>query len=521
MELNLIFHNIGFVLGAIIAFVMAVFVYLKDRKAVQNITFSLSFLSITVFCVTHVIGVNIADSYASRAVLMGNLSIIFITCFLAHCSFAIAGILKKQKIFLIVMYTLAIILTAIYLVFPDTYLLPSNPKMYFPNYYVAGNLQWIMRIIFDIIVPIYFMVALVYVYRTADMVMRNRLWYFFLANVLGYGIGSMAIPLVYDIPVDPLWAATFVPILAIPMSYAIVRYNLMDIRVIAKRALVFGVVVTLVSFGIFAVGYGNYAINIILPNFPNWLMPTIGGFLATLVGFLVWNKFREADQLKYEFITTIIHKFRTPLTSINWSIENMLPNIPKEMAQDLEHVKEGADKLVKLTDFIVHTSSVESSSYNYDWKNLDINTVCDSIIKEYVSKAKNKNIEISFKPSSEAVYVKADALRLQSVFDILLNNAIEYSPNGGHVSVSVSRENNNARVDIVDSGIGLSSEEMRSIFSKFYRSTRARSVDTEGLGIGLFLVREIISNHGGKIKVHSEGSDKGSTFSVILPYVQG
>ncbi len=520
MELNLIFHNIGFILGTIIALVMAVFVYFRDRKAVQNITFSLGFVFIAIFCLTHVIGVNIADPYISRAVLMGNISIIFITCFLAHCSFAIAGVLKKQKLFLIVMYVIAIILTVIYLIFPDTYLLPSQAKMYFPNYYVAGNLQWIMRIIFDIIVPLYFMTVLVYAYRSADTVMRNRLWYFFLANVLGYCIGSMAILLVYDIPVDPLWASAFVPVLAIPMSYAIVRYSLMDIRVVAKRALVFGIVLAFVSFGIFVIGYANYAITTILSKFPNWLMPTIGGFGATAIGFFVWNKFREADQLKYEFITTIIHKFRTPLTSINWSVENMLPRIPPDMLQDLEHVKEGADKLVQLTDFIVHSSNVDSSSYVYEWKKSDVNVICDGIIKDSASKARQKNIDIVFKPSSDEANVRADVLRLQSVFDILLNNAIEYSPSGSRVLVSVLHENSNIKVDVIDSGIGLSSEEIRSMFSKFYRTTRARSVDTEGLGIGLFLAREIIGNHGGKIKVHSDGTDKGSTFSVTLPFMQ-
>ena len=518
MELHLLVHNIGFASGALIALAFAAFVYIKDRHAISNITFGLAFLSIAVFCGSHVIGVNIADPYISRNVLMWNISVIWIACFLTHCSFAMVDALKKQKAFLVSMYAAAAALTAIYVIFPSTYLLPSSPKMYFPNYYVAGSLQWIMRIIFDVIVPSYFLGYLIYAYRKADTALKNRLKYFMVALVVGYGLGSLAIPLIYDIQIDPAWASPFVIILALPMAYAIVRYNLMDIRILAKRALAYGAVIAAASFGIFMIGYANYAIESHIPGFPLWVLPLAAGCLATLMGVVAWNKFRESDLLKYEFITIATHKLRTPLTSIKWSAENLSSVVPPQNKTDLDHIMESTERLVELTNIIADTSSEDQDKYMYHFGAVDIADMCRALAKEYAEQAADKHITLmSGDIIAGSVTVNADPIKVKSVLQILMDNALSYTPQGGRIGIAVLERKGTALISISDTGMGMDKEELHRVFSRFYRSSTAKEADTEGMGIGLSIAQRIVDRHGGRMWAESAGRGKGSSFFMSLP----
>lgn len=518
MSFSLLLHNIGFAGGGVIAILFAFFVYLKDRKKSVNITFALAFISIAIFCISHVIGVNIKDPYISRNVLMWNISVIWIAVFLTHCSFALVNAVKKQKLFMYGMYGAAFVLTIIYVLYPDTYLLASSPKLYFVNYYNPGNLQWIMRIIFDIIVPVYFLGYLVYAYQSADLNIRNRLKYFFVALFIGYSLGSLAIPLVYDIPIDPLWAAPFVPILAIPMAYAIIRYNLLDIRVIARQAFIFAVVVTISSLGIFFVGYINSLIEVQFVDFPTWVLPILASCVAATLGLITWKRFKETDILKYKFITIMTHKLRTPLTSIKWSVENLNNIIPASGTSDLEHINESADQLIELANVLEEISAEDQVHYTYEYETIDIVELIRNIEGKYRSFAKNKQIFfMSDINNLKPIYVRADKSKLHLVIESLMDNAIRYTKKGGRVTVLLLKTNGVVSVVVEDTGIGFTHEEYRLLFTRMYRTEAAQKTDTEGSGVGLFIGKKIVEHHGGKLTAFSEGKNKGSIFTLALP----
>ena len=518
MGINLIFHNIGFISGGAIALLFALFVYIKDRHAIVNRTFSLAFVSIAVFCISHVIGVNTADPYISRNILMWNISIIWIAVFLTHCSFALVDVVRKQYVFMYFMYGSAVLLTFVYLIFPDTFLLPSVPKMYFVNYYNPGTLHWVMRLIFDVIVPFYFLGYLIYAYRHVDVVMRNRLKYFFVAACIGYTIGSLAIPLVYDVAIDPAWASPFVPILAIPMAYAIVRYNLMDIRVVAQRAFVFAMIVAISSLGIFMVGYFNSVVNIWIPRFPSWIFPVLASCVAAGLGLFTWIKFRETDLLKYEFITTMTHKLRTPLTSIRWSVENLNVIVPVSGKTDLAHIEESVNHLIELSNALAEISSEEQVDYKYSYESLNITDFIRDTAHEYMSPAQEKEIVFSVQGIEDAaVFIRADRLKMQVALSSLMDNALMYTPKGGRITLSLMKKGGKAVISIEDTGIGFSLEEANRLFIRMYRTDAARKKDTEGTGIGLFVARKIIEHHDGTLRAHSDGKGRGSTFLVSIP----
>lgn len=523
MSLLLLFHNIGFGFDAILALAIGIFVYAKDRKSPANITLILAMISVTVFSVSHLIGVNISDPYLSRNVLLANVSVMFISCFLAHCTFIVLGVDRKQRPFLVVSYVSAVMLTILYLAFPNSFLLPSIPKLYFPSYYVAGSLHWIMRVLFSVILPAYFIGYLLYMYsKTKDALTRNRLKYFFFSLVLGFGAGSLAIPLIYDIPIDPIWAVAFVPLWAIPFSYAVLKYNLMDVRVIAKRAIVLGSVVAATSFAIFAVGYANYAVTTVLPGFPPWLLPLFAGCVATAIGVFVWSKLKESDLLKYEFVTIMTHKLRTPLTSIKWSIEEMAKTVPDAGQTDLQHIREGVDKLVELSNILADVSSEDRVQYVYSYKDVDMAQECRAVVSEFTGRANDKHITLdSSGVSSVPLVIRADESKLKILIQTFIDNAIIYTPEGGHVTVGLAEQGKEAVLSVSDTGIGFSKEESHLIFSRLFRTDAARKAATEGMGVGLYIAKGIVERHGGRIWMQSEGQGKGSTFFVALPLRRG
>jgi signal transduction histidine kinase len=519
-EPTLLLHNIGFGFGAIVAFIFAIYVYLKDPKATQNVTFALAFISIAIFCGSHVIGVNIKDPLISRNVLMWNISVIYIACFLAHCSFEVAGVTKKHKIFLAVNYGVAVILTIIYILIPDTFLLPSKPKMYFANYYVPGSLHWLMRLIYDVISPAYFLTLLALAYRKAESSIKNRLKYFFFSLTIGYITGSLAIPLVYDIPIDPVYAAFCVPILSIPMAYAIVKFNLLEIRVVAFRAFIYSIMVGLSTITLIGITTANQYLLDNYPLFPIWLIPTITSFISMGVAYLIWNRLKEIDTLKYEFLTIVTHKFRTPLTRVKWAIEELKDKqLSQDGQKDLQTISLANENLVELTSELVQLSERENEAEVYKYEKVRLSQFIHHIYSSYKPLFAEKKINFDCQLPETDLIAKVDEKKLNFGLQTILDNALAYTSKHGHVSFKLSRNSarNRAEISIDDSGIGMSQEEKNLVFEKFYRSPEARKADTEGIGIGLYMVKRIIERMDGNISISSNGLGTGTTVKISLP----
>ena len=132
--------------------------------------------------------------------------------------------------------------------------------------------------------------------------------------------------------------------------------------------------------------------------------------------------------------------------------------------------------------------------------------------------AKIKNLNIVKNINSELM-ASFDTDRIRFVVQVFIENAIHYTPNNGLITISVYREGKTIVCSVKDTGIGISQENMPLLFSKFYRGDKARMVDTEGVGIGLYAVKEIIFRHHGKTWAESSGLNQGSTFYFSLPAV--
>lgn len=517
LALHLLIHDIAFGISGVIAIGLALFSFINNPRRSANVALALTMVASAIFSFSHIFGVTIADPYASRSIFMFNVSIMFITMFSLHTVLAVLKLERKRLAILVIVYLVGISLTIFYVLNPDLFLAPSVPKMYLPNYYVPGTYHFVMRIIFNIIVPIYFIVELVRAYKkTTDQIEHNRLKYFFFVVIVGYTLGSIPILLVYNIPVDPAWGSLFIFFLAVPFVYATVQYELLDIRIVAKQAFYYGVAIGVVGVLVVLFNYTNQWLSTSYPSFPFWISPLLSSLVIVFLSVVVWKKMRQGDILKSEFIHIVMHKFRTPLTHIKWASETLRKsNLPEGDYSQIKMVESANDKLVELTNLLVSMTDSENA-YNYRMEKANFTSVATSIIDSVLEQDLIKNVKYTKQIEPDMLAI-VDVSRIKFVIQVLLENAIHYTPPTGTIHVSSYMKDDKIWFSVQDSGIGMTNEELSLLFSKFYRGDNAKLADTEGMGIGLFVSKKIILRHHGKIWAESLGPGKGSTFYFTLP----
>lgn len=519
MSINLLIHNAGFVISSIVCIVATFFLLLNNPKAKGHIPFALTFVAVAVFIISHVLGVNEADPDISRKILMFNMSIFLVAAFNVHAILAILQKDTKRWYMIALFYLVGIGFTIFFAFNPDLFLHSSVTKMYFPNYYNPGDLNWTRIAFLYVIAVLYILYELVNSAHKTDNVYQKKQYKFLaLALFLGYAVAFIPNFLVYDIQVDPLWGMMFFAVFGAIFVYASVRYELMNIRVIAKQAFTYSIVVASIGGTIVLFEYLNRTIVLYYPSFPALVIPTISVALVMIITLIVWRKIREVDLLKYEFITTVTHKFRTPLTQIKWATENLSKNpaLSSDDRDQLSYIQTADVKLVELTNLLAAISESEDSQYSYSFKKMDLSLTVDDVITSLQSSIQSKKVTIQ-KSYDASILAKYDEPRIKFVIQTFLENAINYSPTGGTIVASIIKGQGKVTFSVKDSGIGIAKTELPLIFSKFYRGNKARASDTEGLGIGLFISKGILEKHKGAIQAVSEGEGKGSTFSFTLP----
>lgn len=243
--------------------------------------------------------------------------------------------------------------------------------------------------------------------------------------------------------------------------------------------------------------------------------------VLALVAEYIWKRLRENDVLKYEFITIIAHKFRTPLTSIKWLIEGFLgDSLDARLREGLTDVKQSTDKLISMTGTLIELTDTDNESRSsYSFEKVTLCDLVRGVSNAMLNRFHEKNQTFSMRCEAEDVVANVDRVRLEFVLQTLLENASTYTPTGRQVEVTVSRSGRKAAITVADNGIGIDPKDMPHIFSKFYRAANARAADTEGFGVGLYLARSVIRRHHGKMEVYSAGLDQGTAFTVTIPIV--
>lgn len=227
----------------------------------------------------------------------------------------------------------------------------------------------------------------------------------------------------------------------------------------------------------------------------------------------------EAAQMKEDFLATLSHELRTPLAAIMlWGkLLRGGTTSPEDTSRGLEAIISSADAQARLVDDLLDSSRAAAGKLQLELSETDLAQILRSVIEQNDPAASAKSLRIEADLSADVGSVIADALRIRQVAWNLLANAVKFTPDGGQITVSLARIDEDVRIAVADTGVGITAEFLPHIFDRFRQYEAAITRKQGGLGLGLAISKQLVEMHGGTIRAQSAGTGKGTTFTVTLP----
>ncbi len=322
------------------------------------------------------------------------------------------------------------------------------------------------------------------------------------------------------------------------VSYAILRFNLMNIRVVVTEVL--AIFLSIASFleifnffnqstfaraVIFAV---TFIITIILIQLiikeanRQQEMERLNKELQKVTTDLkAANKeLQRLDDAKSEFLSIASHQLRTPVTIIkgyaSMIIEGSYGKVSKKIVAVMKNVALANDRLLNLIENLLDISRIEAGRLEFDLKEVDLAEVVRPIVADFQQKAKAKKLKLQFFENEKVPKVVADTKKISEVISNVIDNSVKYTP-AGEIIVSLHEEGTSVVFSCQDTGLGILSEDLPRLFHKFVRGKDMMKVHTEGTGLGMYFARTVVENMGGRIWAESPGKNRGSKFCFSLP----
>jgi signal transduction histidine kinase len=234
----------------------------------------------------------------------------------------------------------------------------------------------------------------------------------------------------------------------------------------------------------------------------------------------LYHEAQEALRTRDQFLSIASHELKTPLTSLLGYAELLERRtarertLPQRDQNAVQVIVKQASQLSKMVTSLLDLSRIQTGQLSTERVPLDLGGLVERAVMEVQPTLDRHTLR--FNGPDEPLIVEGDDVRLEQVLQNLIGNAIKYSPEGGPVSIRLSRRNGQAYIEVADEGIGIPAPAQARLFQRFYRAGNVDPEQVGGLGIGLYVVKEIVAMHGGQIDVASE-EGKGSSFTVRLP----
>jgi PAS domain S-box-containing protein len=228
---------------------------------------------------------------------------------------------------------------------------------------------------------------------------------------------------------------------------------------------------------------------------------------------------RQVSQMKTDFVSFVTHQLRTPLAGIKWMLElaAQAPEVPAEAASYVADARTAAERLIGLVNDLLDISRLESGKLTVTLQPTNLGKLTRSSVDDLGALIRDRRLRLSLIGVDDAPMVMAEPQLLRQVIVNLTSNALKYTPSGGEISIRIEREDTyQIRWTITDSGIGIPKSALGRLFEKFYRAENVHTVETEGTGLGLYLVRLIIERLAGEVWCESE-EGRGAMFIFTLP----
>ena len=242
-----------------------------------------------------------------------------------------------------------------------------------------------------------------------------------------------------------------------------------------------------------------------------------------------YDQLKELDRMKSQFLSIASHELKTPITAMSGFLQVALRRVRRmsqggegaaptaegltSVTDQLEVVYRQTGKLARLVDELLDVSRIQTGRIEFRYGDVDLSELASEVATRM--QLTTATHQISVQRDSDNV-VRADRDHLEQVLNNLVTNAIKYSPSGGEIRIDVRPDDGGVRLSVTDEGIGIPERELEAIFGLFYRSPDRAARDAAGMGLGLYISKEIVVRHGGRIWAESSAG-KGSTLNVVIP----
>lgn len=232
------------------------------------------------------------------------------------------------------------------------------------------------------------------------------------------------------------------------------------------------------------------------------------------------DELKKLEAFRKEFIADVSHELKTPIFAAQGFVHTLIDGAVNDKNVRTKFLKKAAkslDGLDSLVQDLLTLSQIETGDIKMKFVQTDLVKLCEEVVEQFEEKAEQKKIKLKLLSSKHSkIFVHADEKRIDQVLTNLISNAINYTSEGGEVSVSFDVGKKNVTTFVTDTGEGIPQEHLIRIFERFYRVDKSRSREKGGTGLGLAIVKHILEGHNSKAEVHSEVG-KGSEFSFKLP----
>ena len=220
-------------------------------------------------------------------------------------------------------------------------------------------------------------------------------------------------------------------------------------------------------------------------------------------------------KLERRLVTDVAHELRTPLMAIQSTVEAMIDGVFKPDAERLETLNSEVHRLSRLVDALLKLSRLESRTKPIEQKKVDLTEMLSSVVQTHQAYIHDAGLNLEFEYDPH-VYVFGDADLLRQATANLISNAVRYTPEGGTITIMARKGDLMGQIVVKDTGIGLTPEEAKLVFQRFWRADSGRARATGGLGIGLSVVKEIVEQHNGWVRVEGRPNE-GACFTIYIP----
>ncbi|MBU2542792.1 hypothetical protein KJ785_04510 [Patescibacteria group bacterium] len=529
MDTAYIYFSFSAIFNAFVSIFLGFLILFRDRKNKVNQTLALFSFGVGLWSIFYILW-PMAETRANTLIFFQLLHIpaCFVSIFYLHFVVSWLDIYKKQRWVIRIGYVISTFFAS--LTFTPYFITGMVPRFSMRFWAVPGPLyHYYLSMFFGIFVYSSF---LLFRYYFKEKGIRKKQ---LLIILIGIGIsfvgGSTNYFLWYNINIPPygnILASSFV----IFTVYAIVRYNLLNIKLIATEGALLVMNTLLIFRFIISRSNTEFVVNIVV---------LVGSFLLSFllirsvkieikrreeVTQLAHSlekanlKLQELDRQKTEFLSIASHQLRTPLSIMKGYIEliedGAFGKPTKKIVSTLDEMDESNERLVKLVDEFLDITRIEQGRTKFDFVVSDLKKLTDSVVKELNDRATDKGLKIQWKPKFKKMNVYMDEEKVRHVIFNFIDNAIKYSETG-IIKVSLERCGSAVKLRVIDNGIGFNKEDEVNFFQKFYRGNNVKGTNVTGTGLGIYVCKKFIENHGGSVWAKSPGIGKGGEFGFRIP----